>query len=143
MKAVVIDASVAIKWVYDEADSDRALCLLHDVPSLHAPAHWLAEAATGLWSKSAIHALLTPVEFEQRLAFLASLPVVLAPLGGLVAAAGRIALDLRLTVYDTLYLALAEQLDLPFVTADRRLFQRAAAEPRFVTRLVWIGDVPA
>lgn len=142
MKAAVTDASVAIKWVFEEEHSDRALNVLRDVPTLHAPAHWLAEAATGLWSKSAIHGLLTVAEFEERLALLTSLPIVVAPLHGIIATAGLLALELRLTAYDTLYLALAEQLDLPLVTADRRLHERAAGQARFASRLRWIGDMP-
>ncbi len=38
--------------------------------------------------------------------------------------------------YDALYLALALQLDVPFITADRRLYQRIAQLPL----VVWLGD---
>jgi len=39
-------------------------------------------------------------------------------------------------LYDALYLALAQQLALPFVTADRRLYERI----RHLSYAVWIGD---
>jgi predicted nucleic acid-binding protein len=141
VEAAVFDAGVAVKWVVAEEHSDRALALLRDAPALHAPAHWLAEAGTALWAKTAIHGVLVPAELDERLARLASLPVVAAPLPGLVGAAGRLALDLHLTVHDALYLTLAERLGLPLVTADRKLHDRAAPEARFGRLIRWIGDV--
>jgi predicted nucleic acid-binding protein len=143
MRGAVIDASLAVKWVVAEEDSDRALVILRGVETLHAPAHWLAEAGTALWAKAAIHRLLSAAELQERLAFLASLPVAAAPLPGLIGAAGALALDLHLTVYDTLYLALAERLDLPLVTADRKLHERVASEARLAGLIRWIGDAGA
>ena len=45
--SIVIDASVAVKWVLDEPRSDAALALRNE--QLAAPALWLAEAANALW----------------------------------------------------------------------------------------------
>jgi hypothetical protein len=143
MKKAVFDAGVAVKWVVSEEHSDRALAILRDVPALHAPAHWLAEAGTALWAKTAIHHVLAAAELHERLAFLASLPVVAAPLPGMVGAAGALALELHLTVCDTLYLALAERLGFPLVTADRTLYERVAPEARFAGLIRWIGDAGA
>jgi predicted nucleic acid-binding protein len=44
---IVVDASVALKWVIPEAGSDAAAGLLHD--ELIAPDLWLTEAANALW----------------------------------------------------------------------------------------------
>jgi predicted nucleic acid-binding protein len=141
VRAAVIGASVAVKWVVAEDHSDRALAVLRDVPSLHAPAHWLAEAGTALWALAAVHHAITPADFQTRVAFLASLPITAAPLPDLIGAAGLLAIDLRLTVYDTLYLALAERLHLPLVTADRKLFERASKAARKNSPVRWIADV--
>ena len=46
---VIVDASVAVKWVVDEPDGDVAEALLEQ--RLAAPTLWLAEAANALWSK--------------------------------------------------------------------------------------------
>jgi predicted nucleic acid-binding protein len=141
VRAAVIDASVAVKWVVADDHSDRALAVLRDVMSLHAPAHWLAEAATALWALAAVHHIITPADFQTRIAFLASLPITVAPLPELIGAAGVLAIDLRLTIYDTLYLALAERLNLPLVTADRKLYERASSTARKNSPVHWIGDL--
>lgn len=143
MKAAVFDASVAVKWVLPESHADQALALLRDVPMLHAPAHWMAEAANVLWASVAIRHELKEDELAERLAFLVGVPVAVTALPNLLADAVAMALALQVTVYDALYLALAEELDLPFVTADQKLFKRAVREKRFATRLRWIGDMPA
>ena len=140
MKGIVVDASVAVKWVVSEEHSDRSLAVLRAVPGLYAPAHWLAEAGNTLWAKAAIHHVIDAAEMHQRLAFLSSLPVAVTPLPEIIGAAGLLALDLHLTVYDTLYLVLAERIDVPLVTADRKLYERASQATRFVDLIRWIGD---
>jgi len=105
------------------------------------PAHWLAEAGTALWAKADIHRQITREEMHARLAYLAGLPVVAAPLARFAAVAGVVSLELGVPLYDTLYLSLAEQLGLPLISADRRLLKRAGDLPRFAGLLVWIGDV--
>ena len=44
---VVIDASVALKWVLPEDGSAAAMAMR--AQSLAAPSHWLIEAANALW----------------------------------------------------------------------------------------------
>ena len=46
---VVVDASVALKWVFDEPESEAAVALRDE--ELVAPALWLAEAANALWRR--------------------------------------------------------------------------------------------
>jgi len=45
--SIVIDASVALKWVFDERGTEAAIALLTEGPI--APELWLAEAANVLW----------------------------------------------------------------------------------------------
>ncbi len=141
MKAAVIDASVAVKWVFDEPDAGAAQLLLRQCDELHAPAHWLAEAATALWAKAALHRVLSQAESLVRIEFLAGLPVRAAPLHEIVVEAGTLAHRLALTVYDTLYIALAARLDLALVTADRKLLDSAARDPGLRQVVRWIGDL--
>jgi len=47
---IVIDASVAVKWVLDEPESQAAVALGDQ--ELIAPALWLAEAANALWRRA-------------------------------------------------------------------------------------------
>ena len=131
---------MAVKWVVAEDDSDAALRLLQGGVALSAPAHWLAEAALGLWA-ACRRGELTELEACERVAVLAAAPVATEPLEHLATAAMVLSLRLGLTIYDTLYLALAEREDTTLITADRRLFETARRDRQSRTRLSWIGDI--
>ena len=119
MKAFVVDASVAVKWTVPEDFTTEALGLLRAGEAIHAPAHWLAEAANTLWAMFAIRRELTRHEMLRRVMELAEAPVTTTNLPELIEKAAEISAELQVTVYDALYLALAAARDLPFVTADR------------------------
>lgn len=140
MRPVVIDANVAVKWVFDESNSAAAHRLLRDCEELHAPAHWLAEAATALWAKTAFHRELSQAESLVRIEFLAGVPVRITPLHEIIVRAGEVAHALAVTVYDTLYIAVAERLDLILVTADRKLFDAASRDPTTRSLVRWIDS---
>ncbi len=140
MKAAVIDASVAVKIVTLEDYSDRADLLIRNVSALHAPAHFLAEASNVLWAKVAIRRTLAPELLEARLDFLVRLAIETTPLPVLVTPAGKIAMELNISVYDALYLALVERIGAPIVSDDRKLISAASRTARFRDRVVWIGD---
>lgn len=143
MKHVVVDASVAVMWVLPEEHSAAANQLLADDVVLHAPGHWMAEVATAVWGKSAVHGLLSRAEATERLGWLRGVPVREAPLRDLLPTAVEAAFDLHTTIYDALYLALAEITTAPLVTADRKLFDKANASPRRRDFVRWIGDLSA
>lgn len=137
----MVDASVAVKWAADEDDADAADWLLDHVESLIAPAHWLGEATNALWAKCMIRGEISKAVVLTRVGTLAKAPVATTPIADLIHPAAAIALDLRVTIYDALYLALAQNRNAPFVTADRRLFVRMQANKAFHGIGVWIADV--
>ena len=140
MNAVVADASVAVKWVAEEEHSAQAADILR-YEAIHAPAHWLAEAVNALWAKAA-RGDLPPEAAAIRAAALRQAPVRPAPLADLVDPALALSLALGVTVYDSLYIALAQALGVAFVTADVRLFRKVS--PHLPGGLVrWIGDPEA
>jgi predicted nucleic acid-binding protein len=51
----------------------------------------------------------------------------------------RLASTYQMALYDTLYVALADALDIPFVTTDQRLFN--LAKQRGVALVRWFEDV--
>jgi predicted nucleic acid-binding protein len=137
MNAVVTDASVAVKWVVAEEHSAQAAEILR-CDAIHAPAHWLAEATNALWAKVA-RGDLPPEEVVIRAAALRQAPVRPAPLADLMEPALRLSLGHGVTVYDSLYIVLAQALGAVFVTADLRLIRKVA--PGLSTGLVrWVGD---
>ena len=139
MRAAVVDASVAVKWVVQEAHSDKAALLLA-CDTLHAPDHWQAEAVNVLWAKS-YHGDLSPEDAEERMILLLRAPVAGAPIAGLMARAFAISTMRQVTIYDSLYLALAERLEVPMVTADERLLRSLAPDATLAERAVWVGDL--
>ena len=143
MKAAIVDASVAVKIVTQEDHSDRADALIRNVPALHAPAHWLAEASNVLWAKVAIRRTLAPELLMARLNFLVRLAIETTPLSALAIPAGAIAMELNVSVYDALYLALVERLDAPLISDDRKLIAVAQKTTRFEKKIIWIGNFVA
>jgi predicted nucleic acid-binding protein len=136
---VVVDAAVAVKWVIAEDHAEAALHLLEPGHSLSAPAHWLAEAGNALWA-ACRRGELSEHQAQARIVALAEAPVAAAPLAPLAAAALTIALRLRVTPCDALYLALAERQDATLVTADRRLFDAARGDRQLRGRVRWVGE---
>ena len=140
MRAAVVDASVAAKWVAQEELTKQANALLTGI-ALCAPAHWQAKAVNVLWGR--VHR----GEWEagiagERASALMRAPVESVDLPGLMDQALRWSIDLRITIYDSLYVALAEARRLPLVTADRKLLAKMRRNPTLAPFAHWLGDVP-
>lgn len=139
MRRIVVDASVAAKWVIEEAHSPKAEILLA-FDARYAPDHWRAEAVNVLWAK-VFRGDLTPADAEERMKVLMRAPILDTPIATLMPRAFSIAVACMVTIYDALYLALAEERDVGFVTADERLIRRMAGDPAWARRMIWVGDL--
>ncbi|HVJ86155.1 MAG TPA: type II toxin-antitoxin system VapC family toxin [Caulifigura sp.] len=127
----VLDASVAIKWVIPEKDSDKAAELraahasrLHE---LLAPDVFPAEIAHAL-TKSERRGAIEPGEAKSRLALVLRTRLFLHPYLPLLQRAVEIATSIRMGVWDCLYIALAEKEQCELVTADERLLKNVGAK---------------
>ncbi|PWS38731.1 PIN domain nuclease [Falsiroseomonas bella] len=120
--AFVIDASVVVKWVLAEADSDAALTLGRH--RLLAPDLLDIECASVLW-KAARRGELSQAEAAERLAVIGEAAIERLPDAVLLPGAMRHALQLGHPIYDCLYLEAAIWTALPLVTTDRRLARLA------------------
>jgi len=141
VRQAVVDAAVAVKWVIEEDHSAKAALLL-GFDARHAPDHWRAEAINVLWSK-VFHGDLSVAGAEERMTILLRAPVIATPIAGLMPRAFAIAVAHTVTIYDSLYVALAETRDIPLVTADERLIKRLAGNPALAKLMVWVGDLAA
>jgi predicted nucleic acid-binding protein len=65
--------------------------------------------------------------------------VATVPLEQLAGSAMDIALRLHITIYDALYLALAQRDGETLITDDRRLLQAAQSDQQLRARVRWIG----
>src|ERR1700751_3178757 len=121
---IVVDASVALKWVLDEPGSDVAAALRGQ--ELVAPALWLAEAANALWRK-ACAGEITSVEANVRLSELRKAPVATLSIEPYLDQALELAVEMGHPVYDCIYLALALHQRTHVLTADRRFVFAASS----------------
>jgi predicted nucleic acid-binding protein len=135
---LIVDASVAIKWVVPEEHSAEAYSLLKEGSDLRSPELLWAEAGNILWKKWR-RKELTSQEAGEILTDLRQYPLRILPTEPLCDLAWNIAQRFDRSFYDSLYLALAVSDSCPLVTADRRLYNALRTAPDF--DLVWIGDV--
>jgi predicted nucleic acid-binding protein len=137
MKPLVVDASVAAKWFLPEPDAPAALRLLDGRHRLAAPDLIRAEIGNLAW-KLHTRGALAAQEASDMIEHFLSLPLEIHDSTYLLAPALEIAIATRRTVYDSLYLALALELDGTVVTADERWLNALANSPflRFLRPLV-------
>ena len=133
MSDLVIDASVAIKWVIEEDGTKEALALRRQ--ALAAPDLLVAECAKILRKKVRRKELSEP-EAAFAAGLLARADVELVAMRPYLEAATRIAAGLDHPAYDCFYIALAEGLSL--VTADSTLVRKASG--RYAGRVLGLTD---
>jgi predicted nucleic acid-binding protein len=123
---LVVDASVAVKWVLDEPATDRAVALRNSDGDLIAPSLVHAEIGNALW-RAALRGDITAPEAVRGLnaAVAHYSRIILLP--ELADNAIELAIELRHPIYDCFYLALAQRERCALVTADRRLLSAAEA----------------
>lgn len=142
VQEVCVDASLVVKVVVPEPDSDRADALFHEWTShgtrLIAPAFFEVETDSILRQKAMLRQELTSEHAEIAWTKLRELPIQQLSIEGQRQRAWEIATDFGLaTVYDATYLALAELRACEFWTADERLVNQVKNTLSFVK---WLGD---
>lgn len=123
--SLVVDASVAVKWLVAEEGSDFANRLVELGDDLHAPRLMASEVANTLWRKARLGEL-TSARAGTLMAAATEMPVRWNADETYCADALRLAVALDRPVYDCVYLALAYRIGARVVTADER-FARALA----------------
>lgn len=123
---LVVDASVALKWVVPESLSEHADRLLAGDHDLAAPDLLGTEAANALWKK-VLRNELSPRDAREALYLLLHGGLTWHATQPLLPRALEIARLARHPIYDCVYLALAERLGAPLVTADASLLKVAGA----------------
>ena len=118
--ALVVDASVAVKWLVVEDGSDVARDLLDDGDDLHAPRLLVSEVANAVWRKVRL-GQVDRRSAGQLIATMSDTPVRWHADETVGADAIRLAIAHDRPVYDFMYIALARRLGTHVVTADRRL----------------------
>jgi predicted nucleic acid-binding protein len=120
---LVVDASVAIKWIVEEDGHEEAVRVSR---AERGAAPDFAAAANVLWRKVR---LMEATQAEAGLRFIRDAHAEFVPTGELLDRALSIAMSIDHPVYDCLYLACAERMECSVLTADRRF---AAKQPSLV-----------
>jgi predicted nucleic acid-binding protein len=139
-RTVVVDASVAAKWLIHEEGTGAALRLEDPAWELACPDLLFLEVGNVVWRK--VQSGEVDEEAGRRMvAAILDAPLQVEPSAALLPAAWEIAVRHDRTVYDGVYLALAVALDAPLVTADRRLV-RGLESADFRGRILDVEDLP-
>ena len=127
---LVLDASVALAWCFDDESSDVADRVLDTVMTAGGvvPASWPLEIANALRTAER-RGRLTVADHARLRELLVALPISVEPvdLVGALGDVSEIARTADLSVYDAAYLALAARRELPLATTDARLVRACAA----------------
>jgi predicted nucleic acid-binding protein len=134
---LVVDASVAVKWLISEADSGVAEALSAQV--LTAPSLVLVECASALWRRArAGDVPMRALAAKMRALRLA--PLRLEPLERHLDHAVELATELQHSVHDCVYLAMALASGAQVVSADRRFVSAVRRRPDLAGSIVLLGE---
>ena len=123
---LVVDASVVVKWFVEEDLADEAETLASRPGPLYAPDLVVSEVTNVAWSKYTRGAI-TRGQAEFIVLSISHSPLRFMPVLSFHQRGLEIAIELRHSVYDCLYLACAERVGGRLVTADRAFLNKVKA----------------
>ncbi len=121
---LVIDASVAVKFVAREPGTDEANALVSSSEALIAPDWMLVEVIEALRKKVKANALIE-ADAKAGIDVLKQLFERFDPAAELLSEMQSLAFQLKHAAYDCLYLALAMREGVQMITADRKFWNAA------------------
>jgi predicted nucleic acid-binding protein len=140
---IVVDTSVFVKWFKTRGEEllAEARLLLEEIESRHVEVHVPALLLYEVGNILLLKTRLAPAALDEAVERLEALPFVVAPPATpLLKRTLRLGREFSLTFYDASFLALAVELDCPFVTADQRLFDHTHSLQR-VRHLSRVGTI--
>jgi predicted nucleic acid-binding protein len=140
VRSLVVDASVAIKWFNPtEALARRANLIRADYAegrvALVVPAFWDYEMVSGI-NKAVARGDLTAEEGREAVRLIVAVEAQRVPLPS-PSESYELAQRYQRSIYDSWYVALAQQIGSELWTADRKLYRAVYEQLPFVH---WLGD---
>lgn len=130
MERIVIDASIATKWLVSERGTDRALRLrdlyLSGGLELIAPALIYYEVANAL--RFHPHYRLTEAELLSAVVALGDMQIAMQPTTEIWSKAFEISISEGIAIYDSIYIAMPLTFDAKLVTSDKKLVEKLSGE---------------
>jgi predicted nucleic acid-binding protein len=141
MSDMLVDSSVVAKWILPEADSAHAQLLVSDSAQRNDRLVILdlaySEVANAIW-KQHYRGLATLAEARVFLDSLLHCPVHVVSAVRLLPIAFEIAAKYQRSIYDSLFVALVQDLNSPGITADEPLYQAIQKDyPQIVLLRNW------
>jgi predicted nucleic acid-binding protein len=136
MNKYVIDTSVAVKWFIVQPHYELAVDILYEFESaqceIFVPSLIYVEFTNVIWKYSKF----SNVEnVDSLLSRFLSLDLKVKPTTYLLNEALNIAIQFQISVYDAVFIALAKELEIFFITADEKLVNAVSHELLFVKLL--------
>lgn len=126
----VVDASVAIKYFLTETYTPEVRVLVAQMyqgeHQLHIPEFCLLECVNVLWTNVRFRGL-PQTDAEQMIVEMLALPFQIVSVTSLLPRALLIGLMHQLAIYDSMYIALALDMNCPLITVDERQLNAATA----------------
>lgn len=138
---LVVDASVAVKWLLSEAGSDQAIGLIEAGHELYAPDLLVSEIGNVLWKRSRANTIEQDAPQQLMSEFLC-IRLHRVDSRNLANDALDIACRHGRSFHDSLYLALAQAIKGTLVTADAR-FVNALSNTPHAKRIALLGAMAA
>ena len=138
---VVVDASVALKWQFeDEEVTDKAMALLEDF--IEGKINLITPTLFQYEVISAVNVAINRKRIEQRTGYQAiiyinSVGIVIRGFDDLIESTFYLARQFIISPYDSSYLALAEKEKCDFYTGDKKLFKGVKGHLPWAK---WIGE---
>lgn len=127
MKQYVVDCSTAIKWYIPEDDSELARQFRNSADEMHSPDFIDVEISAVLTKLLRKKELSESELFSVLRDFRATSLIKRVYTGILIDRAVEISISSSRSIYDCLYIALAERLNVAMVTADEKLVNALAS----------------
>lgn len=139
MKSIIIDASVALKWFFEnEDDQDKANILLQNIRDgklqLVVPDIWWYEI-TNVFRSSIKSGKMSLKNVKMHLKDLRELNLVTVDFISIMDLTCQIAVKLDISVYDASYVVLAKSQKYPFYTADKKLLDKIPSSYKWVKNI--------
>lgn len=140
MSRRVIDASVGVKWFFPESGWAEARGLRGKDIEAIVPDSFFGEVGSAVLKKLR-RGQVTVAQAAQAMEELRQAPVIAVPVRPYVLGGFHIAREIGESIYDGVYVAVADAHECQVVTADRELVQAVAGTP-WEGRVVALGDLP-
>lgn len=141
MKRFIVDACVAVKWIFDEPFRLEALRFLQTKAELIAPDLFQQECMNVISKKIRFGDLKQEDGVEYYHSIIQSSTIKFVPANSYLYKALALSVQLNHSVYDCIYLAAAEDLQAVMVTADRKFYDKVAGS-LYHHNIQWIETPP-